>query len=72
MAITDDSRKRCDNLACLCETPLAEATCSPYCGSSEARDDATITCACGHAACATVIDDQLHGGAGAESAGSPS
>jgi hypothetical protein len=68
MAITDDSHKRCDNLAFLGEVPLAEATCSPSCGSPEARDDATITCACGHPACTAVIDDQLHGGAGSESA----
>ena len=66
MAITDDTRKRCDNLACLCEVPLADATCSPYCNSPAAHDPANITCECGHTACTPVIDEQLHGGIGAE------
>lgn len=67
MAVTDGDRKRCDNLACLCETPLAEATCSPYCASPEGRDPAKIRCGCGHAGCATQMEAQLHGGIGAES-----
>jgi hypothetical protein len=57
-----DERKRCDNLACLCEVSLLEAVCSPYCNSREARDPVTITCACAHPACAQKIDQQLHGG----------
>ena len=67
MAVTNGDRKRCDNLACLCETPLAEATCSPYCASPEGRDPAKIRCGCGHGGCATQMEAQLHGGIGAES-----
>lgn len=59
--------KRCDNLACLCEVPLAENVCSPYCDSPEARDPAIIRCECGHPVCAEEIETQLHGGIGSES-----
>jgi hypothetical protein len=62
-----DDRKRCDNLACLCNVALEEAVCSPYCDSAEARDAATITCQCGHPVCEREIDSQLHGGIGKES-----
>jgi acetone carboxylase gamma subunit len=67
MAVTDDSTKRCDNLACLCNVALAEATCSAYCDSPEGRDPANIRCECGHPACSTAIESQLHGGIGVES-----
>jgi acetone carboxylase gamma subunit len=67
MAVTDGDRKRCDNLACLCEIPLSQATCSPFCDSPEGRDPATIRCSCGHAACESQMEKQLHGGIGAES-----
>jgi hypothetical protein len=67
MAVTDSDLKRCDNLACLCQIPLAESTCSDYCASPDGRDPANIRCACGHDTCESVIDEQLHGGIGAES-----
>jgi hypothetical protein len=64
---TSDDRKRCDNLACLCEVGVEETVCNPYCDSREARDPVTITCSCGHAACEQEIDQQLHGAIGKES-----
>jgi hypothetical protein len=67
MADSSDEHKRCDNLACLCEVPLAEATCSAYCDSPEGRDPANIRCGCGHASCEKQMQTQLHGGIGAES-----
>ncbi len=67
MADSGSERKRCDNLACLCEVPLAEATCSAYCDSPEGRDPANIRCGCGHASCEKQMQTQLHGGIGAES-----
>jgi hypothetical protein len=67
MANTDGDRGRCDNLACLCEIPLAQATCSTYCDSPEGRDPANIRCACGHPGCESQMETQLHGGIGAES-----
>jgi len=67
MAATADDLGRCDNLACLCEIPLAQSTCSAYCDSPAGRDPATIRCDCGHAACATQVEAQLHGGIGSES-----
>jgi hypothetical protein len=67
MAASTGDLKRCDNLACLCEIPLGDATCSPYCDSPEGRDPANIRCACGHPACETQMETQLHGGIGAES-----
>ncbi len=59
---------RCENLACLCEIPAGEASCSPACGTPDARDAHNVKCGCGHAACAEAIDRQLHGEAGRESA----
>jgi hypothetical protein len=67
MTSAGTERKRCDNLACLCEVPLAQATCSPYCASPAGRDPANIRCECGHSGCASEIETQLHGGIGAES-----
>ena len=67
MAVTGDERKRCDNLACLCEIPLAQATCSPYCDSPAGRDPANIRCTCGHPACESQMETQLRGGIGTES-----
>jgi hypothetical protein len=65
MSTTDES-KRCDNLACLCTVPLAQAVCSDYCDSPDGRDPAIITCGCGHRSCEAEIDAQLHGGIGKE------
>jgi hypothetical protein len=59
--------KRCDNLSCLCEVPLAEEACSDYCRSDAGRDATEILCECGHSACAKAVDAQLHGAAGVES-----
>lgn len=67
MAVTGADKKRCDNLACLCEVPLAQAVCAEYCDSREARDPANIRCSCGHPTCETQVERQLHGGIGAES-----
>jgi hypothetical protein len=67
MALTDTEKKRCDNLACLCEVPLAQSTCGDYCDSPEARDPASIRCRCGHVGCETQVEAQLHGGIGKES-----
>jgi acetone carboxylase gamma subunit len=67
MAVTSSEKKRCDNLACLCETPLAQPACSDYCDSPEARDPANIRCRCGHSACEVQVERQLHGGIGRES-----
>ena len=59
---------RCENLSCLCEVSVDEATCSDYCRSPGGRDVAEVSCACGHAVCREAIEAQLHGGAGRESA----
>ncbi len=59
--------KRCDNLSCLCEVPLADEACSDYCRSGGGRDATEIRCDCGHAKCDKAVEAQLHGGAGAES-----
>jgi acetone carboxylase gamma subunit len=67
MAVTDSDQKRCDNLACLCEVPLAQTTCSDYCASPDGRDTGKVRCDCGHAFCEKEMDEQLHGGIGAES-----
>jgi hypothetical protein len=67
MAVTDSETKRCDNLACLCNIPFAQAACSDACASPETNDAATIRCACGHDGCRAVVESQLHGGIGAES-----
>ncbi len=59
--------KKCDNLACLCEVPLAQAVCAPYCDSPDGRDPANVRCECGHAVCEKQVEEQLHGGIGRES-----
>jgi len=59
--------KRCDNLACLCEVPLADEACSDYCRSDAGRDALEIRCECGHPGCEKAVEAQLHGAAGAES-----
>ncbi len=59
--------KKCDNLACLCEVPVAETVCAPYCDSPDGRDPANVRCRCGHAVCESQIEEQLHGGIGRES-----
>ena len=58
---------RCEHLACLCEVPLTEATCSPYCASPDGKDPQNVLCKCGHPACAEQIEAQLSGGGGKES-----
>ena len=65
MAVSD--LKKCDNLACLCEMPLAQEVCGDYCGSPDGRDPANVRCRCAHEACASQMDAQLHGGIGKES-----
>ena len=61
-----DDVKRCDNLACLCEVPLADTVCSPYCDSPDGRDPEAIRCRCGHRGCEREMEEQLHGGIGRE------
>jgi hypothetical protein len=65
--MTTEERKRCDNLACLCEVPASESICAPFCDSPEARDAHETVCRCGHAVCEDVSERQLHGEAGKES-----
>lgn len=65
MTVTDS--KKCDNLACLCEVPLTQDVCAPYCDSPEGRDLANVRCRCGHPVCEQQIEEQLHGGIGRES-----
>lgn len=67
MAKPDSDHKKCDNLACLCEVPLAESVCGEYCNSPDGRDPASIRCRCGHAPCEAQMETQLHGGIGSES-----
>ena len=62
----NEDMKRCDNLVCLCQVALKDATCSAYCASPDGRDPAIITCGCGHTGCQAEIDEQLHGGIGKE------
>ncbi len=59
--------KKCDNLACVCEVPLAETVCAPYCDSPEGRDLANVRCRCGHPGCEAQMETQLHGRIGRES-----
>ena len=65
--MTDEETTRCEHLACLCEVPFSEGTCSPYCASDEGRDPQNVLCKCGHPKCEQQIETQLHGGAGRES-----
>ena len=58
--------KRCDNLSCLCEIPLADEVCSDYCRSDAGRDATEIRCDCGHPVCNKAVEAQLHGGVGTE------
>jgi acetone carboxylase gamma subunit len=64
--MTTEATTRCENLACLCEIPLAESTCSPYCASLDGKDVQNIVCECGHAYCKEQNEKQLHGGVGSE------
>jgi hypothetical protein len=59
--------KKCDNLACLCDVPIVDAVCAPYCDSPDGRDPANVRCTCGHPRCAEQVETQLHGGIGRES-----
>ena len=65
--MVSEATRRCENLACLCDVPLAEATCSPYCASPEGRDPQNVRCSCGHAACTEQVEKQLRGESGKES-----
>jgi hypothetical protein len=58
--MTTEERKRCDNLACVCEVPLAVSACGEAC-AGEARDAGTVVCACEHAECRTHTEQRLHG-----------
>ena len=65
--MTGQDTKRCDNLACICETPLAQSACAPYCDSTEGRDAHNVRCECGHGKCEEQAERQLSGEPGRES-----
>ena len=65
--MTTVQETRCAHLACLCEIPATEETCSPYCASPAGKDPQNILCECGHTSCKQEIERQLHGEAGHES-----
>jgi hypothetical protein len=54
-------KRRCDNLACVCEVDPTVGTCSDYCASPAGRDTNNIRCECGHPACAAEMDRELTG-----------
>jgi hypothetical protein len=61
-----EERKRCDNLACLCEVALSVSACSEACADG-ARDARTVVCVCEHVGCRTQTERRLHGEVGRES-----
>jgi hypothetical protein len=64
--MTNASKERCENLACLCEVSVELSACSDFCGSPEGNDPHQIVCRCGHALCQENTERQLHGSAGKE------
>jgi len=65
--MADEPMSRCEHLACLCEVKATVGTCSAYCASPEGQDALNVLCKCGHSACESQIDKQLHGEGGRES-----
>jgi hypothetical protein len=65
--MTDVATRRCENLACLCDVPVVDETCSPYCESPDGRDPQNVVCSCAHAGCAEQMERQLHDEGGRES-----
>jgi hypothetical protein len=63
-----EATARCEHLACVCEVPIGQETCSDYCASPAGRDAQNVRCECGHDVCAKAIEEQLHGAGGRESA----
>ena len=41
----EQSTRRCDNLACICDIPFAQATCGDHCAGAKPEE---IRCECGH------------------------
>jgi hypothetical protein len=60
--------KRCDNLSCVCEIPIAEAVCSEHCARAEHGDAVSLRCECGHDACTQEMQRELSGTMGAPAA----
>jgi hypothetical protein len=60
--------KRCDNLSCVCEVPIAQDACSEHCARAEHGDGVTLRCECGHDTCAQEMDRELTGTMGAPAA----
>ncbi len=54
----EQSTKRCDNLACVCDIPAGQSICSEYCGDAPPED---IRCRCEHAKCAHEMEAELTG-----------
>lgn len=53
--------KRCDNLSCICDTPLTEAFCSDYCAKVDREAELPLQCECGHTPCANAMKAELTG-----------
>jgi hypothetical protein len=60
--------KRCDNLSCVCEIPIADAVCGDYCSRVEHGEGVSLKCECGHDACAQEMQRELSGAMGTPSA----
>jgi hypothetical protein len=60
--------KRCDNLSCVCEIPIAAQTCSDYCRRAEQLDELPLKCECGHDACVQEMQRELTGTMGSSAA----
>jgi predicted nucleic acid-binding Zn ribbon protein len=54
----EQSTKRCDNLACVCDIPAGQSICSEYCGDAPPEE---IRCRCEHAKCAHEMEAELTG-----------
>jgi hypothetical protein len=53
--------KRCDNLSCICDTPLAAAFCSNYCAKADQEAELPLQCECSHAPCVNAMKAELTG-----------
>ena len=57
----EQSTRRCDNLACICDIPFAQATCGDHCAGAKPEE---IRCECGHSKCAQEMEAELSGSMG--------
>jgi hypothetical protein len=53
--------KRCDNLSCVCDTPLTDAFCSDYCAKADTETELPLQCECDHTPCANAMKAELTG-----------